>query len=313
MDPRRDRAQHERPDHAAQQRRGAQRDERQEEHRRPGQGERIREPAGHHVGGARDDGEHRERSQGGGPLRDEQPERHGGRRARPGQPDAGLAPPGPDLDPARQEGEGRAQTPTDEGAGEPDREDKGEEQVHEAETAAPRTRRHLAPTAPVDEFTGSRGLWMVAPARAARSWSPHVFSAHAVGGWLYRAGTRGAPRRCRRASMRWRRGRGWPLFWSRCRRRRCRRGSCEPRARAFTDTTAGLSPEHTDRVVQVLLPEAPSLTAYGLRQCIEEWTSRTGTTHPRPPRPVVQHLPDPDPVPEDQHSRWRPVEYAADS
>jgi len=44
-----------------------------------------------------------------------------------------------------------------------------------------------------------------------------------------------------------------------------------------------------------------------------EWTSRTGTTHPRPPRPVVQHLPDPDPVPEDQHSRWRPVEYAADS
>ncbi len=77
--------------------------------------------------------------------------------------------------------------------------------------------------------------------------------------------------------------------------------------------TAGLSPEHTDRVVQVLLPEAPSLTAYGLRQCIEEWTSRTGTTHPRPPRPVVQHLPDPDPVPEDQHSRWRPVEYAADS
>jgi len=50
----------------------------------------------------------------------------------------------------------------------------------------------------------------------------------------------------------------------------------EPRARAFTDTTAGLSPEHTDRVVQVLLPEAPSLTAYELRQRIEEVADRAG-------------------------------------
>ena len=44
----------------------------------------------------------------------------------------------------------------------------------------------------------------------------------------------------------------------------------EARARAFRDATEVLSAEHTDRIVELLLPEAPRMTAWALRQRIEQ-------------------------------------------
>ena len=54
---------------------------------------------------------------------------------------------------------------------------------------------------------------------------------------------------------------------------------------------------------------------WGLRQTAPGhfvWTSRCGATHLVPLRPVVHHLPDPDPPPPSYRSRWRPVEFAAE-